>query len=190
VNPHGRRLVLLAALCGLAGCPLPQPVAEYPATGTIAPPRIKIADVTPIDTFVLVDPVTCTDPIFTLSATLVDDNTTEEVVARWFLDYDPADLTHQVPIHEEQIPPPPTGTPDPRARDVEPYLFQAYLLTPAPVDGDVHVIELVVSNGFAPEPTPPPPSGWRPYRTPATNFETQLFRWVFRYVPGGACAYP
>jgi hypothetical protein len=48
----------------------------------------------------------------------------------------------------------------------------------------VHVVELVVSNGFAPEPTS------RPYRTPAQGYETQFFRWVFRYVPGGACGYP
>jgi hypothetical protein len=190
VNPGGRRFLLIAALGPLAGCPLPQPVAEYPATGTIAPPRIKIADVSPIDTFVLVDPDACTDPVFTLSAKLVDDNTVEAVDARWFLDYDPADLLRQRPIEEEQIPPPDAGAIDPRERDVEPYLFQAYVLSPAPVAGDVHVIELVVSNGFAPEPTPPPPPGWRPYRMPATNFETQVFRWVFRYVPGGACSYP
>ena len=183
-----RIALLLAALSGLAGCPLPQPVAQYPDTGSIAPPRIKIADVAPLDTFVWVDPTACVDPIFTLSASLVDDNTTEAVDARWFVDYDPAEPFQQRPLAAERIEPPPTGTPDPRLRAVTPFPFQAYLFTHA--DGDVHLVELVVSNGFAAEPLPPTPPGWLPYRTPAANFETQLFRWVFRYRAGGACAYP
>ena len=55
--------------------------------------------------------------------------------------------------------------------------------------GGLHVVELVVSNGFAPDPGP----AERPWRSPATNFETQVQRWVFHYVPagaGGACGFP
>jgi hypothetical protein len=166
-------------------------VAEYPSTGTITPPRIKIEDVTPIETFVDVEPdpgVCGPDPVFTLSARLVDDNTVEEVVARWFLDYQPS-LPEQTPIWEDSIPPPEPTAIDPRIRDVPSRPFRAYNFSTAPAAGDVHVVELVVSNGFAQEPATPPP-GWRPYRMPATNFETQVFRWVLRYVPGGACGYP
>ncbi|HSN90938.1 MAG TPA: hypothetical protein VLS93_06895 [Anaeromyxobacteraceae bacterium] len=187
MNPHGR-IGLLGALLALAGCPLPQPVAQYPDTGTIPSPRIKIADVTPIETFIDVDPTVCVDPIFTLSASLVDDNTTEAVDARWFVDYDPADGFRQRPVAEERIEPPPPGTPDPRLRAVAALPFQAYLFAPHD-EGVVRVVELVVSNSFAAEPVPAPP-GWLAYRTPTPDFETQLFRWVFRYRAGGACAYP
>ena len=52
--------------------------------------------------------------------------------------------------------------------------------------GGLHVVELVVSNGFTADPGP----AERPYRSPETNFETQVFRWVFHYAPGGACGFP
>ena len=59
-------------------------------------------------------------------------------------------------------------------------------------------MELVVSNGFARRtrrPVPPPDRPWRtPLKTATQTFETQVYRWVFHYVPtgtaGARCSYP
>jgi hypothetical protein len=210
----GRSALALLLGAGLAGCPLPQTLPEYPASGTITPPRIQSDKVTPVDTVVLVDascPGLDTDHVFRLSATLIDENTYEQVEYRWFVDYDPQRSTVRplFPINQfiqgpqdgvslERVVPP---------LDLQPYTFDPPMFG-APTEsrpgqnfrdsGGLHIVELVVSNAFAPEdPTPVPPHQ-RPWRTPLKNatqtFETQVYRWTFHYVPtgtaGARCGYP
>jgi hypothetical protein len=204
VSAPSKRLLVL--LCGatLAGCPLPQTLPEYPKNGPITPPRIQMDQVAPIDTMLLVDancgagspPVP--SPLFTMRATLVDENTYEKVEARWFVDYDP--LTEKA---KPDIPPifidgPADGVTIerhfPSNYSFEPYRYDSQAFRDG---GGLHVVELVVSNNFAPEPIPPEPALARPWRTPLTTstqqFETQFFRWIFHYVPtgtpGASCGY-
>jgi hypothetical protein len=211
--PRRAALALLIA-AALGGCPLPQSLPEYPASGTITPPRIQSDKVTPVDSVILVD-ASCTgldtDHAFRLSATLIDENTFEPVEYRWFVDYHPLRSTVRplFPINQyipgsqdgitiERLVPP---------LDLQPYTFDPPLYG-SPTEsrpgqnfrdsGGLHIVELVVSNAFAPEDPPPDPPHARPWRTPlrtATQiFETQVFRWVFHYVPtgtpGSRCGYP
>jgi hypothetical protein len=188
------RLGLLALPLLLAGCPIPQGLPEYPDSGTVAPPRIRADATTPEDSVILVAP-DCVNggPAYLLTTVLVDDNTLEKVEVRWFLDYDPGTL-RRLPLLTEEIPGPDDGIT--RTRAVTPFPFNPYQADPATDPqgfrdgGGLHVVELVVSNGFAPEPGPGEPALPRPWRTPQPNFETQAFRWVFHYAPGGACSAP
>jgi hypothetical protein len=186
----------LALLIGatLAGCPLPQTLPEYPTSGTITPPRIQSDTLTPIDTALLVDANCAVAPAFTLSAVLIDENTYELVEARWFVDYDPSRASTVTPISPiQKIEGPSDGVTIERA--LNPFVFQPYGFDPLGSEqafrdgGGLHVVELVVSNNFAPEPVPPAPANPRPWRTPlktaTQTFETQVYRWVFHYVPTG-----
>jgi hypothetical protein len=211
-NPPVAGALALLLSAGLAGCPLPQPLPEYPTNGIITPPRIQSDQVTPGDTVVLVDASCSTDPtaqVFVLSASLVDENTFEQVEARWFIDYDPQRIT-MVPVKDQFIPGPSDGVSVERSLDS--FYFAPYMSDPADPSippesspgqnyrdgGGIHVVELVVSNNFAPEPVPPAPPNPKPYRTPlkteTQTFETQVYRWVFHYVPAGTsgarCSYP
>jgi hypothetical protein len=185
----------------LAGCPLPQVLPEYPSTGTIAPPRILSDQVRPLDSTILVAPDCATTPTFSLFVSLVDENTLETVEARWFVDYDPAQST-RVPYGgpvlirgpEDGItttrPVVPEGSPVGAPSFVfEPYGFDDPAFR---TGGGLHVVELVVSNGF--KGTSAEQLGLpRPWRTPEAQFETQVQRWVFHYAPagaGGACGFP
>jgi hypothetical protein len=157
--------------------------------------------VTPVDTAILVDagcPGADTDHAFRLSATLIDENTYEPVEARWFVDYDPARSTVTPIPPIEIIDGPSDGVTIERTLadfHFRPYTFdtQAYRDS-----GGLHIVELVVSNAFAKEDPPPVPAHARPWRTPlktaTQTFETQVYRWVFHYVPAGTpgarCAYP
>jgi hypothetical protein len=197
----------LAALLGaaLSGCPIPQTLPEYPTSGAITPPRILSDQVTPSDTVVLVDagcllPPT---PTFTLSAGLIDENTYEKTEARWFVDYDPGRAASVTPVLPPQIVDGPADGVT-IERSLDDYLFQPYGFDPLGSEkafrdgGGIHVVELVVSNNFAPETPPPVPAHVRPWRTPlktaTQTFETQVYRWVFHYVPtgtaGALCRYP
>ncbi len=193
-------LLLVAAL---AGCPLPQNLPEYPTGGTITPPRIQSDTVTPGDTVILVDAACAAAPSFTLSALLVDENTFEKVEARWFVDYDPDRASTVTPIPPIQlIDGPSDGVTI--ERKVDPFVFRPYGFDPLGGEqafrdgGGIHIVELVVSNNFAPETPPPVPPHARPWRTPlktaTQTFETQVYRWVFHYVPtatpGARCGYP
>jgi hypothetical protein len=190
----------LALLLGasLAGCPLPQTLPEYPTSGTITPPRIQADRVTPVETVLSVDPACAVPPTFVLGATLVDENTYEKVEARWFVDYDPA-KSSVYPVDPIQII---AGPADGLTieRRLDDFSFQPYRFDPLGSElafrsgGGLHVVELVVSNNFAPESPPPVPAHDRPWRTPLRTstqlFETQVQRWVFHYAPGGLCANP
>ncbi len=185
----------LALLLGaaLAGCPLPQVLPEYPTTGAITPPRIVADSATPLDTVLLVDPACAAAPSYLLSASLVDENTIENVEVRWFVDYLPGDQQREVPRRPiEFIPPVDALT---TLRTVTPWTFRPYDFDPGATEADrlafrqgggLHVVELVVSNGFQPDAG----AGARPYRATEAGFETQVQRWVFHYAPGGACGFP
>jgi hypothetical protein len=185
----------LALLTLLAGCPLPQPLASYPS-GTVTPPRILMDSIVHPEGVIQV-PAACTgtSPSYDLSATLLDNDTTETVTARWFVDYDRQNSARCVPaVPEAVIPPPTEGAADPTRRAVSAYHFVPYdhasaigPVTGADAAGAVHLVELVVSNRFdtsadlvtlCTEAT-----DTYPFRTPATEgsfqFETQVYRWVF-----------
>jgi hypothetical protein len=179
----------------LVGCPIPQPLPDYPPGQPVTPPRIVVDDtvhlISPPDTIVRVA-AGCPDtarPMFPLDATLRHAITNETVSARWFVDYDPTSQDRSHPVAESEIPAPSTSTTsDPTLRTVptypfSPYDFAAVAGTGSGGDprtaGALHVVELVVSNGFDATADVPPPAAALPYRTPRLNFEVQVFRWVF-----------
>jgi hypothetical protein len=185
-----RTLVPAAALLALlTGCPLPQPLPEYPA-GTVTPPRIVMDGISPEGTYVRV-PASCSGakPSYTLAAALVDNIEDESVTARWFVDYDPLSAATSRPEQEDIVPPAGDGAADPLRREVPSFAFVPYDYSPTvgatssgpPYDDPnvVHVVELVVSNNFDPTGDPAGSGALLPYRSPATGFETQAFRWVF-----------
>ncbi len=204
-----RALVAAAAtLLLLAGCPLPQPLADYPA-GTVTPPRILMDPLNQPQSTLLV-PAGCSGaaPGYDLGAELVDNNTGETVTARWFVDYDRQNSARCVPAApEEVITGPGDQAQDPTRRKVSPYHFAPYDHDPATggtdpaAPGVVHVVELVVSNRFdatADEVAlcnPGVPADTYPFRMPASengvHFETQIYRWVFVNVaPSSVVACP
>jgi hypothetical protein len=178
-------LALLAAAAALSGCPLPQAVPEIGLNGQVLvpAPRIVYELVNPQVTVVDIQKSCPSQPRFSLSAVIADESTTEAVEARWFVDYDAASqTTSSVAASEFPLPDPDPTNPH---RALSPFVF-----LPGDWQGAqaLHVVELVVSNGFyATTETGLP----LPNRTPQPGYETQVFRWVFRFVDsGGACAYP
>ncbi len=186
-------LVALACAAALAGCPIPQPLPDYPA-GTITPPRILIESVTPSDPVILVgtDCAAGNEPRFTLSANLYDTNNIEQVVARYFVNYSTAALLTQNPIGGDRIV---EASTDPLIldRQVPSWTFPVYGYPPPSGTGTypgptyneagtVRVVDLLVSNNFY----DPPDAAVPPYRGAAANFEVQLYRWVFVLVTGTA----
>lgn len=176
----------LAALL-LAGCPLPQPLPDYPK-GTVTPPRILADEVTVNGDYAAGEPIvkvpvgcTGTAPSYILTARLFDSNNLEQVEARWFVDYQAttqrAPFTSTVPASADATV---------LLRDVQPFTFEAYNQGSTPVAGEMHVVELVVSNNFA----SPPETAPLPYRSPAQGFETAVYRWVFLYVDQSAAGAP
>lgn len=166
------KLSALIAASLLLGCPFAQPVpgVEHQDGGTITPPRIDPASAVPSDTVILYQ-TPCATP-FTLQANVLDENMTDTVQTRWFVDYDPDDQSKSNYVYHEDFGPPPE---DP-----------AQVLRTIPVSwnfasddwpGTAHVVELVISNGFASD------NG----RAPASGYETQVFRWVFVYSASGRC---
>jgi hypothetical protein len=196
-----RRLALLLAALGLAGCPLPQPLPDYPA-GTVTPPRILVDPlVTPPATdggnpviFVPAGCITTTAPSFTLSAKVNDPITIETIESRWFVNYDARSTRNQIPVQTDPIPPNADTTN--LIRDVPAFTFLPYDFAPPPgafqptpglppfeypYPSILRVVELVVSNGF--DPNPVTTTADLPNRKPLSGFETQVFRWVFLSVP-------
>lgn len=174
-----------AAIAGallLAGCPLPQPLPDYPP-GAITPPRILVESLTIKDPIVFV-PAGCSStepgPGYDLGARLFDTNNIEQVQARWFVNY-PDRLD---PVIDAAVPP--DGDPLVFERTVPPFRFHPYAFAPPqgggvrPFNaiGSVRVVEILVSNAFFDPPTSAP----IPWRSPAANFETQLQRWTFLLV--------
>jgi hypothetical protein len=140
------------------------------------------------------------EPVYPLTAQLLDTNTIEAVEARWFVNYDGRFLAFYNPVRADPVPAdpdplvltrtvPPNDAPSGQPR---PFLFQPYQHPPAPgaptfpgplypSAGILRVVELVVSNSFDPNVVGPPDP--LPFRTPQPGFETQVYRWVFLSVP-------
>lgn len=180
--PRLRALAASAAAALLVGCPIPQPLPDYPA-GTVTPPRIVVDQIAWPDTAVRVPAGCTTAPTYDLSATLIDVNTIERVVARWFVNYDPLVQPGYTPEQEDDIPGV-DATPPITTRTVPSFGFRPYDHPPLEgtgtdprAPGTVKIVELVVSNGF--DPTKEDPPAPLPMRTPLPGFETQSYRWTF-----------
>jgi len=187
----------------LAGCPLPQPLPEYPAGQTVTPPRIVVDDtvrqVAYPQSFVEVPAGCATAPLYALSVFLRDSSTEETVTGRWFVNYDAREQFSPTVVIQQQdtIPPPPAEAEDPFLRESPTYVFAPYANRPTAAGtgggnganvGAVHVVEYVVSNGF--DPTAGSGAQDRPNRKPVRQgeltFEVQVHRWVFVTVPPSA----
>jgi hypothetical protein len=190
-----RSAVAGLALLALAGCPIPQPLPEYPPGQPITPPRIVVDDtvhvISPSDTVVRV-PASCPSaPVFSLQAMLRHDRTDEAVSARWFVNYDPTSQQRSAYLpNSGEIPPPGANATDPTLRTVPAFSFRPYDFPPVAATGAasssvgaVNVVELVLSNGFDPAYDKPPPEVPLPYRKPLLNYEVQVYRWVFVTTP-------
>jgi hypothetical protein len=177
--------VLLSGAGLLAGCPLPQPLAEISRVdgGSVAPPRILVATVLPAQTRIAVSRACTATPTFVLQAQVDDPDTVEQVEARWFVDYDIATGAVGLAAPPQTLP----GTGDPAVTVRPTPAVYAYAVPAPDAANAAHVVELVVSNGFAPAGVGVP----LPNRTAADGFETQVFRWVFQHVDaGGTCQFP
>ncbi|BDG07657.1 hypothetical protein [Anaeromyxobacter paludicola] len=189
------RVALAAALTGLAaatlaGCPLPQPLAEVSRVdgGTITPPRVLAETALPADTQIRVRKDCPSSPRFTVQASVVDENVVEQVEARWFLDYDAGSSAGAALLRPSDVlaPPDPNETSTLTVRALPPLTV---VLPPYDAASPAHVLEVVVSNGFYQSGQEPP--GVPPNRSAQPGYEAQVFRWVFGYVDaGGTCAYP
>ncbi len=182
-----RLAAALAALGGLAGCPIPQPVAEVVrvdgGSATVTPPRIVTESATPSATALLVRRGCPGGAAVTLGATIRDDNTIEQVEARWFVDYDQERVGGAQPYHVDVVPPP--ADVNQTDRPLPPLALPLPASDPAPG----HVVDVVISNGFyaLDDPTAPVRN-----KSAQPGYETQLYRWAIEYVdaPAGACTYP
>ena len=183
-------LLAVAVALALAGCPIPQPLPDYPA-GTITPPRILVDDQLGNGAVILV-PANCTTaaPSYPLSPRVVDSNTIESIEARWFVNYDFRGSSWNQ-IHHSDVIPPNADTTN-LIRVVPPWVFEPYQSPPPfgttaipgppyPDAGILRVAELVVSNGFDPALVDTIAPGAN--RAPKASFETQSYRWVFLTVP-------
>jgi len=204
-----RAALAAAAALALAGCPLPQPLPDYPAGTTIPAPRIlvdgiEVGGVSASGSPVVLVPAGCGgEPSYALSAQIFDTNTIEQVEARWFVNYYPRSDSWNRPHRSDVILPDPdpavlTRSVPPRADDgsERPFVFRPYQYPPPvgvvassgptwPEAGIVRVVEVVVSNGFDPAAVSWPEAEL-PNRTPALLHETQVYRWVFLSVPASA----
>jgi hypothetical protein len=207
-----RRTALAAAglALALAGCPIPQPLPDYPA-GTVAPPRILMdadavvptTDGNPI-IFVPADCSTTAIPTYVLGTSVSDANTIESIEARWFVNYDPSSTLNYRPLQDDTILPNADTTN--LIRTVPTFTFMPYDYPPSPSapgmapapkpgggawysqDGILRVVELVVSNGFDPSVTSELP--YKKPRAGTPKFETQTYRWVFLSVPSTSSVPP
>ncbi len=191
-----RRRLALAALLLAAGCPLPQSVPSVPP-GSVTPPRIVEdaswpsptgASLTTAGTSVAFDPgcPAGKETIFTITGTVADDNFSELVEYRWFVDYDVSPPSSYVPLVSGPL----------QAPSTEPFTLRplpALQFLPLLYGNAIHVLELVVSNGFdvcPPDALQPPQP--LPCRTPQTtsknSYEVQSHKWVFVPVTGCAAA--
>jgi hypothetical protein len=187
------RTAALTAAILLVGCPIPQPLPGSSPGEPKTPPRVIVDDtvrqVSPPDPIVRVPSGCATAPTFQMQAWIRNVDTAETVVARWFVDYDLARQPSVVPQQEDEIAAPANTSSDPTLRQVPTFRFPPYQYASplgtgggnGAVAGAVHVVELVVSNGF--DPSSDAVTATLPYRKPSLGFEVQLYRWVFVTVP-------
>jgi hypothetical protein len=175
----GLALAVGLASLALAGCPLPQPLAEVGRVdgGSVTTPIILPETAVPPDAILYVSRACPSSPSFPLSATLDDLDTSEVVEARWFVDYDPSSGLTSTPQLVEAAVQPAADPADP-SRQLTPYGFEPYRYgTAVPL----HVVEVVVSNGFLPVGDATAPRN----RAAVPGFLTQSFRWTFQLVDAG-----
>lgn len=145
----------------------------------MTPPRIVAETARPRAALIKIPAGCATAPAEILSADIVYGAVNEPLKARWFVNYDPSDQLRRDPV-ESPVEIPTVPQLDPNApdttRSIRDWKFQPYVFGTAV--GTVHVVELVVSNGFHPYPEQPPIMPF-PNRTPIDGFETQVYRWVF-----------
>jgi hypothetical protein len=211
-----RRAAIAAALAvGLAGCPIPQPLPDYPA-GTVTPPRIlmdKIVTATDWNPNLSTDgnpiifvPANCTTAqVYRLSAYVNDPITFETVDSRWFVNYDPRSSDTRMWAREDPVPPnsdstdlnravPPASAPLGPSFEFFPYDHSAAPGAP-PATG------VTGPGGTTWYPDPgilrvvelvvsngfdATPTATPPNRATLPSFETQIYRWVFLSVPASA----
>jgi hypothetical protein len=191
-----RRSAAAVALL-LAGCPLPQPLPDYPA-GTITPPRILATTTTrSSDAFIPVPAGCTTSPRYDLDARIFYPSNVA-VEARWFVDYNKNESSRYA-IQNTNREVPADENPAILERTVPTFVFHPYGYPPAAelglpsadpkAQGVLHVVELVVSNGFDPNPGIPEPNRTAAVTDAAARFEIQTFRWVFVnvVVPPAGC---
>ena len=186
-----RFLLASAAIAGalaLPGCPIPQPLAEVSRSadgGAVSTPTILPDSALPADTVVLVRTDCNPAAQFTLSASLEDVDTEESVEARWFRDYR-ADNTGL--LSDDDVPA--AADPSDPLRVIPPLVFRPYGFDASRTVGQLHVVEVVVSNRFLALSDPTQPF----QRAAEAPFVTQSHRWVFQYVdpsaPGARCSFP
>jgi hypothetical protein len=183
-----RTAAALALAATLIGCPLPQPLPDYPA-GTVTPPRILTGTPTRDGESILPVPAGCpTGPTYALAARIYYQDSVTKLAARWFVDYRP-DVASRYAIQNANTEVPANSNSLLLERDVPGFTFRPYEYGPPSEAGGgtdptaagvVHVVELVVSNGFDADVNTAEPN-----RTPAvvpgstTRFEIQTHRWVF-----------
>lgn len=184
-----RRWALVAALAVLAGCPIPQPLPDYPKGQPVTPPRIVVGETLSYPETVVRVPAGCAvAPVYPLAAQLRDAIANETFAARWFVNYDPESQPGFTPQQDDLVPGVGTGAEDTLRQLPRPFTFPPYQYAPLPgtagagaTVGALHVVELVVSNGF--DPAAESAEAVFPYRTPLIGFEVQVYRWVFLTVP-------
>jgi hypothetical protein len=117
------------------------------------------------------------EPRFDLHATIVDRDQLEVVTARWFVDYHP--LTNYGFVREDDA----AGNTQDFLRPLPAF---AYVLRDFQgPDYPAHVVELVVTPGFKDLDLA---ADALPSRMPVSGRDTQVHRWIFRYVDaGGSC---
>lgn len=170
----------------LAGCPLPQPLPGVSDTGEVpvTPPRIVTESAQPGMALTTYGPPSACPggAMFLVSADIIDENASEPVEVRWFVDYDPDNQARRTPLQDETVPAPTTAPA--YLRHPQPFPFHpSDFDQPADV---VHVVEMCISNGFLPVGAAVPP-GSLPNRTAAPGYAVQIFRWTFLGDPAGGC---
>lgn len=172
----GALALWLALAAGLSACPLPQPVPAIEGDISITPPRILTESMHPVEGTVRVG-TDCSPETFVPFGGVIDDaDLDESVEARWFVDYAP----DAAGVHQNDFPAATSDGTDTRRALADFRFF------PARFPAGPHAIEVVVSNGFFPIGLDPVGS-IQPNRTPQGGFETQVFRWIVVYEPGGRC---
>ena len=172
-----RRRGLVAAIAVvLAGCPLPQPLPAIEGDVSVTPPRFVTESVFPAEGVVRVGLDCPQDAFVPFGGTIADADLDEAVEARWFVDYGAG----AAGVFQNDFPlAPPDGTDSRRVLSEFRFFPSRFTATP-------HVIEVVVSNGFYPI-GQDPVGTLQPNRTAQLGFETQMFRWIVAYEPGGRC---
>ena len=168
----------MPALLLLAGCPLPQAVPSLSGSSA-APPRVlQDASLAPSATRVAFDPGCVRAQSFDVTAT-VEFESDEPVEYRWFVDYQNDSQQRWTPLENGVV-----AAPTQEPRTLRP--LPPFSLRPADFGtARTHVLELAVSNGFQGGAQPALPDPWR---TPASGFRVQSYRWVFEPLAGsGGC---